>query len=117
MKKSSEIKKDLWLSRIMACRKSGMPDTRWCKENDVSPSSLYYWIKKLRMEAHEILVSNDTVAVPYKQDIVPLHIIEDHPLATSTQNVPAIILHMGSITLEIQNMVPMNLLLITPLMP
>lgn len=29
---------------------------RWCKENGVSPSSLYYWIKKIRFETPEILV-------------------------------------------------------------
>lgn len=55
----------------------------------------YYWIKKLRMEALKSLVSNDIVAALYKQDGVPLHIIEDNPVATSTQNVPAIVLHMG----------------------
>ena len=39
------------MSRIMACRQSGLPDVRWCKENGITPSSLYYWINKFRDEA------------------------------------------------------------------
>ncbi len=45
----------------MECRKSGLPDTRWCKENGIAPSSLYYWINKLRMEATEILYIARTI--------------------------------------------------------
>lgn len=43
----------------MKCGKSGLPDTRWCKENGMAPSSLYYWIHKLRMEATAIPVAHN----------------------------------------------------------
>jgi hypothetical protein len=60
----------MWLARIMECRKSGLPDTRWCKENDIPPSSFYYWIKKLRMEAPEVSVLDHEInAAPYKVSV------------------------------------------------
>lgn len=74
---NQQAKRDLWMSRIMACRQSGLPDVRWCKENGVTPSSLYYWINKFRDEAIVIPDSNSESAIPYEQDIVPLHIIAD----------------------------------------
>ena len=58
MPKINEAKKELWLSRIMACRQSGLPDVRWCKENNINPSTLYYWIKKLRFELPEVVTKN-----------------------------------------------------------
>lgn len=82
---------------------SGLPDIRWCKENDVKPSSLYYWINKFRDEAVVIPVSNHTTTIPYEQEVVSLHIIENKVQDNPTVDVPAIVLHMGSITLDIHN--------------
>lgn len=100
---NQQAKRDLWMSRIMACRQSGLPDVRWCKENGVTPSSLYYWINKFRDEAIIIPDSNSEPAIPYEQDVVPLHIIEKETPETSLIDTPAIVLHMGSITLDIHN--------------
>lgn len=91
------------MSRIMACRKSGLPDTRWCTENGIPPSSLYYWIKKLRMEAPEIPIPNHEIAVPYKQDVVPLHIIDERAPELNEQHTAAIVVRFNAVTLEIQN--------------
>ena len=65
------------MSRIMECRKSGLSDSRWCLENDIAPSSLYYWIKKLRMEAPVIPAPNQEMAIPFKQDVVPLRVTRE----------------------------------------
>ena len=48
LRKTGQEKIDLWTLRIMESRKSGLLDTRWYKENGIAPSSLYYWINKLR---------------------------------------------------------------------
>lgn len=33
---------------VMQCRKSGLFDKQWCINNDIAPSTFYWWIKKLR---------------------------------------------------------------------
>ncbi len=33
---------------ILACRKSGMSDCDWCRENGINPETFYTWIKRLR---------------------------------------------------------------------
>ncbi|MBP3910628.1 MAG: hypothetical protein J6D39_03810 [Niameybacter sp.] len=103
MSKINETKKELWLSRIMACRQSGLPDVRWCKENNINPSTLYYWIKKLRFEAPEVATKNQEISVPYQQDVVPLRVHEAKAPISHTSSQTAIIIHTGSLTLEIQN--------------
>lgn len=37
----------IWAERIESCRASGSNVKAWCRENDVSASQYYYWIKKL----------------------------------------------------------------------
>ena len=104
MNRLSQSKKDMWLARIMECRKSGVPDTRWCIDNGIPPSSFYYWIKKLRMEAPQVSIPNHEVTTAtYKQDVVPLHITEDKFQPIETKGTTAIILHLNAFTLEIQN--------------
>ena len=105
MRKPNQTKIDLWMSRIMTCRKSGLSDVRWCKENGIPPSSLYYWIKKLRMEAPDIPAPNHDLAVPFKQDVVPLRVMNDIQMSDSDQSLPstAIIIKLEGISLEIQN--------------
>ena len=36
---------------VMQCRKSGLSDKQWCINNDIAPSTFYWWIKKLRQQA------------------------------------------------------------------
>lgn len=101
MRKTNPEKIDLWMSRIMACRQSGLPDARWCSENGIAPSSLYYWIKKLRMEAPEIPAPNHSL--PCKQDVVPLRIVNDMQTPQTAVPSTAIIIKLEGISLEIQN--------------
>ena len=105
MRKSNQAKIDLWMSRIMTCRKSGLSDVRWCKENGIPPSSLYYWIKKLRLEAPDIPAPNHDFAVPFKQDVVPLRVMNDIQVPDSNQSTlsTAIVIKLEGLSLEIQN--------------
>ena len=84
----------------MACRQSGLPDVRWCKENNINPSTLYYWIKKPRFEVPQVATKNQEISVPYQQDVVPLHV---HKAKAYISSQTSIIIHAGSLTLEIQN--------------
>ena len=31
---------------INECRKSGMTDADWCRENDITPSTFYNWLSR-----------------------------------------------------------------------
>ena len=33
---------------INECRKSGMTDADWCRENDITPSTFYNWLSRCR---------------------------------------------------------------------
>lgn len=104
MRKSNPVKVDLWMSRIMACRESGLSDSTWCRENDIVPSTFYYWIKKLRMEACTIPAPNHDVAIPFKQDVVPLRLAMDVQIPdTNKVAATAIIIKLEGLSLEIQN--------------
>lgn len=95
-------KLDLWRARIIECRKSGLSDHRWCKENNIPSSSLYYWIEKLRLQASDIPVSNVKAAPPIKQDVVPLHVVKNECLSPNNAST-AIKIQFNSFTLEIVN--------------
>lgn len=92
------------MSRIMACRESGLSDSRWCRENDIVPSTFYYWIKKLRMEATVIPAPNHDVSIPFKQDVVPLRVAMGVQVSdTNKVAATAIIVKLEGLSLEIQN--------------
>lgn len=48
----------IWAERIEACQASGSNVKAWCRENNVSASQYYYWIKKLNNNANEIVGDN-----------------------------------------------------------
>ena len=37
----------LWAERIAECRSSGMSVRAWCRENEISEKTYYYWQRKL----------------------------------------------------------------------
>ena len=67
---------------INECRKSGMTDADWCRENDITPSTFYNWLSRYRK------IAADQVPQPSyghsemprpKQDVVPVSIVRDQP--------------------------------------
>lgn len=38
----------LWIIKVAAFQESNMTQLQWCRENKVAPSSLRYWLKKLK---------------------------------------------------------------------
>ena len=36
---------------VMQCRQSGLSDRQWCLDNNIVPSTFYYWIRKLQQRA------------------------------------------------------------------
>ena len=64
---------------VMQCRKSGLSDKQWCIDNDIAPSTFYWWIKKLRQQAcykvPEHNFKNNTNMTTEKQDVVCVNIL------------------------------------------
>lgn len=63
---------------VMQCRKSGLSDRQWCLDNDIVPSTFYYWVRRLRQRAcydlPETECSGRNVFATERQDIVCVNI-------------------------------------------
>ena len=66
---------------INECRKSGMTDADWCRENDIAVSTFYNWVSRCRKAAADQIplpnYGHPEVPRP-KQDVVPIDIVPDH---------------------------------------
>lgn len=67
---------------INECRKSGMTDADWYRENDIIPSTFYNWLSRCRKIAADQVpqpsYGNSEMPRP-KQDVVPVSIVHDQP--------------------------------------
>ena len=67
---------------INECRKSGMTDADWCRENDITPSTFYNWLSRCRKIAADQIpqpsYGHSETPRP-KQDVIPVSIVHDQP--------------------------------------
>lgn len=52
-KYTNDLKAQKWTEIVVNCNESGMSKTAWCRENNVSIKSFFYWQHKLRMKMME----------------------------------------------------------------
>ena len=52
-KYTNDLKAQKWTEIVVNCNESGMNKTAWCRENNVSIKSFFYWQHKLRMKMIE----------------------------------------------------------------
>ena len=52
-KYTNDLKAQKWTEIVVNCNESGMSKTAWCRENNVSIKSFFYWQHKLRMKMIE----------------------------------------------------------------
>ena len=73
---------------INECRRSGMTDADWCREQGIAPSTFYSWVKRCRKAGSQIQPADyGSSATPReKQDIVAIEVIPD---SKPTSAVPA----------------------------
>ncbi len=50
--------KEIWIKRVKEYNSSNLSQTAWCKENDIKPSSLRYWLGKINNKS--TVKSNDS---------------------------------------------------------
>lgn len=97
-KVSEEVRLQQWMGIIKECRESGDTVTKWCKEHNISEASYYYYLKKIREKACEMLPVEATT--PF----VPIA-VKNEP--TSTAN---IVFRKGDISIEVSNSLTEELL-------
>ena len=97
----------------MQCRKSGLSDRQWCLDNDIVPSTFYYWVRKLQQRAcydlPETECSGRSASAAEKQDVVCVNIQPDP--ARETAGIPAvnipeaanIVLQYGGVSIALSN--------------
>lgn len=102
----NRIEKDaFWMQCIQQCRVSGLSDYAWCNQNDISISSFYYNVKRLRDKASSIPTT--VTKVVEKPEIVLIHYneLQENKVEISQQyNDPiAIQLEFHGVTIGISN--------------
>lgn len=90
-----------WTEIVRECRSSGQTISAWCADHDINPKSYYYWLRKVREAACEALPSVGSQANP----IVPVNIPASTASTASADKevLSDILIHFGSVTLEIRN--------------
>ena len=74
---------------INECRKSGMTDADWCRENDIAVSTFYNWVSRCRKTAADQIPAANYGHPPVprpKQDVVPIDIVPEQHTASQMLN-------------------------------
>lgn len=104
---------DMIYELVMQCCKSSLSDRQWCLDNDIVPSTFYYWVRKLRQRAcydlPETECSGRNVSSAEKQDVGCVNIQPDP--VRETAGIPAvsipgaanIFLQYGGVSIALSN--------------
>jgi hypothetical protein len=90
-----------WTGIIRECRSSGQTVSSWCADHDINPKSYYYWLKKVRKAACEVLPSIGAGNSPIVPVNIPTNTAGTGSIAQDSSLV--ILLHLGTVTLELRN--------------
>ena len=102
-----QVKLQYWLEVIRQCRASGLTNQAWCEQHNISLKSYYYWIAKIRKLALEDLPRKNNginaTADQYTLLQNPASEFAEIPLPGrhATRSDPAVVLHIGTITVEV----------------
>lgn len=96
-------KDQYWLDLINQCRTSGLTDRLWCLENDISLSTFYYHVQRLRKKACEIPFAHKQEQQP-RQEVVPINFTDEKPIMESNPvEHPAVRISLHGMRIEILN--------------
>lgn len=98
---SHEAKLALWTERIRECKASGLTVKEWCRQNGLGDKSYYYWMRKIKKEAFEVLQEQPVLPTPVMQEQAVFSEIR-LPQQTISEGTAAI-LHIKEVRIEIQN--------------
>jgi hypothetical protein len=97
-KLTNKYRLEQWTAIIQERINSGKRVDVWCKENNISRDSYYYWLRKVKLS---VIRDKPTKPSPQLPKVVPL--IPPQPVPESNSSGTAIILRANGITLEIQD--------------
>lgn len=89
----------MWEHRIRDYHLSGLTCKEWCEQNQISVSTMGYWIRKQKEKNN--LVEEDTIFAKLPS--------EDEIISSSALPAP-ITIHLGSILIEVADGCPQELL-------
>lgn len=95
-----------WLQVITECRQSGLPDSTWCEQHGIKPSTFYNALNRLREKACTIPQSTKTtyaLDLTSHQDVVRVDLCSDsYPKTVMPVNTRKAALYLdNSYTIEI----------------
>ena len=97
-KVSEEVRLQQWMAIIKECRDSGEPVSVWCKNHGVSEASYYYYLKKIRTKACEMIPVETT------SSFVPIAVTNESITKTN------IVFRKGDISIEVSSDITEDLL-------
>jgi len=90
-----EYRASVWAEHIRECRGSGQSIRSWCVEHGVNEKSFYYWQRRFREQACQVLVQDPIPALPSFAEISIEQAKEPEDIAVT--------LKIGNLTAEIHN--------------
>lgn len=94
---------------IMECRRSGLTDSLWCRQQGLSVNTFYCWVKRLRKLGYAVPAAHGKNTSPApSQDVVKVEVIPDRyempaPYQPDQTYIPAIRIDIAGAHLEISN--------------
>ena len=77
---------DEWINTLKECRGSGLTDKDWCAIHDISLSTLYRAIRRLRKKDREIPPHSHKM-VPIKQEVVEIASVDESGRITQPEQI------------------------------
>lgn len=99
-----------WAQLISECRSSGKKVSVWCKENNISTNSYFYWLRKIRAAACEALPALQAENNSFVPISFPPSQAKEKESTLVGSPAPSIIVKMGSLSMEIQNTATLELI-------
>lgn len=97
-KLTNKYRLEQWTAIIQERISSGKRVDVWCRENNISRDSYYYWLRKVKLS---VIKDKPTKPSPQLPKVVPLMPPQSSSEASGSGT--AIILRVNGITLEIRN--------------
>ena len=94
-KYTNDLKAQKWTEIVVNCNESGMSKTAWCRENNVSIKSFFYWQHKLRMKMIE---SSPTAKAA---EIVQINLQEETIIQEPVTSTEVIRIRKNDVTVEL----------------
>ena len=70
------VRKPEQIKLIMECRRSGLSDYQWCKNQGINPGTFYNWVSKLRKSGYTFPEpASKSNALPNIQEVVKIDLI------------------------------------------